>query len=96
MPKTGSQLGHQHSIDTFQAAEPPLLPADVENSQLSLLLKEYFTPADIEQVWAAYRYAAFAHQGQTRRSGEPYISHPVAVACILAKLHLDLTDLEVR
>lgn len=93
MPKTGSQLGHQHSIDTFQAAEPPLLPADVENSQLSLLLKEYFTPADIEQVWAAYRYAAFAHQGQTRRSGEPYISHPVAVACILAKLHLDLPTL---
>jgi GTP diphosphokinase / guanosine-3',5'-bis(diphosphate) 3'-diphosphatase len=94
MPKTGSQLSHHpHTIDTFQAAEPPLLPADIETSQLTLLLKEYFTQADIEQVWAAYRYAAFAHQDQTRRSGEPYISHPVAVACILAKLHLDLPTL---
>ena len=94
MSKTGSQLSHHpHTIDTFQAAEPPLLPADIETSQLTLLLKEYFTQADIEQVWAAYRYAAFAHQGQTRRSGEPYISHPVAVACILAKLHLDLPTL---
>ena len=94
MPKTAINLDKNlHTIDTFQAAEPPLLPADVETSALTLLLKEYFSQADIEQVWAAYRYAAFAHQGQTRRSGEPYISHPVAVACILAKLHLDLPTL---
>lgn len=99
MPKTATTLGvklganHPHTIDTFQAAEPPLLPADVETSALSLLLKEYFNQADIEQVWAAYRYAAFAHQGQTRKTGEPYITHPVAVACILAKLHLDLPTL---
>ncbi len=94
MPKTASNLGiNPSTIDTFQSAEPPLLPADSENSQLTLLLKEYFTQADIEQVWAAYRYAAFAHQDQTRRTGEPYISHPVAVACILAKLHMDLPTL---
>jgi GTP diphosphokinase / guanosine-3',5'-bis(diphosphate) 3'-diphosphatase len=94
MLKTATNLSNQpHTIDTFQAVESPLLPADIETSQLTLLLKEYFSQADIEQVWAAYRYAAFAHQGQTRRSGEPYISHPVAVACILAKLHLDLPTL---
>ena len=104
MPKTatpldtkllGAKLGanHPNTIDTFQSAEPLLLPADIETSALTLLLKEYFSQADIEQVWAAYRYAAFAHQGQTRRSGEPYITHPVAVACILAKLHLDLPTL---
>jgi GTP diphosphokinase / guanosine-3',5'-bis(diphosphate) 3'-diphosphatase len=94
MSKTATNLSNQpHTIDTFQAAESTLLPADIETSQLTLLLKEYFSQADIEQVWAAYRYAAFAHQGQTRRSGEPYISHPVAVACILAKLHLDLPTL---
>lgn len=94
MPKTATTLGiKQHTIDTLQSAEPPLLPADIETSQLTLLLKEYFTQADIEQVWAAYRYAAFAHLGQTRKTGEPYISHPVAVACILAKLHLDLPTL---
>jgi GTP diphosphokinase / guanosine-3',5'-bis(diphosphate) 3'-diphosphatase len=91
MPKTATKLGiNPQTIDTFQSVGPPLLPADSETSQLTLLLKEYFTPADIEQVWAAYRYAAIAHEGQTRRTGEPYISHPVAVACILAKLHLDL------
>ena len=98
MPKTASTLGaklsaNSHTIDTFQSAEPPLLPADSETSQLTLLLKEYFTQADIEQVWGAYRYAAFAHEGQMRKTGEPYISHPVAVACILAKLHLDLPTL---
>jgi guanosine-3',5'-bis(diphosphate) 3'-pyrophosphohydrolase len=67
-----------------------LLPADSPDSRLTLLLKEYFTQTDIEKVWEAYRYAELAHSGQTRKSGEPYISHPVAVACILAKLHLDL------
>ncbi len=77
----------------YQPAEPPILPADTEASQLTLLLKEYLAPADIEQVWAAYRYAAFAHAGQTRKTGEPYITHPVAVACILAKLHLDVPTL---
>ena len=82
-----------HQAEPYQSAEPCLLPADVENSQLTLLLKAYLTPADIEQVWAAYRYAAFAHAGQVRHSGEPYITHPVAVACILAKLHLDVPTL---
>lgn len=94
MPKTASNLGFNEStIDTFQSAEPPLLPADSETSQLTRLLKEYFTQADIEQVWVAYRYAAAAHADQTRRTGEPYITHPVAVACILAKLHMDLPTL---
>jgi GTP diphosphokinase / guanosine-3',5'-bis(diphosphate) 3'-diphosphatase len=94
MPKTASHSGiHPSKIEHFHAAEPLLLPADVENSQLTLLLKAYFTQAEIEQVWAAYRYAAAAHTGQTRKTGEPYISHPVAVACILAKMHLDLPTL---
>lgn len=94
-PKPASaKLGtNQHTIDSFQPAEPPLLPADSDSSQLTLLLKDYFTQADIEQVWGAYRYAATAHEGQMRKTGEPYISHPVAVACILAKLHLDLPTL---
>jgi GTP diphosphokinase / guanosine-3',5'-bis(diphosphate) 3'-diphosphatase len=94
MPKTVSTLGiNPHTIDIPQSAEPPLLPADCETSALTLLLKEYFTQADIEQVWVAYRYAFAAHDGQTRKTGEPYITHPVAVACILAKLHLDLPTL---
>jgi len=68
---------------------PPLLPADSDNSQLSQLLRKYLKPKDIAQVMAAYRFSAAAHEGQMRKSGEPYISHPVTVACILAELHLD-------
>ncbi|EUJ09296.1 (p)ppGpp synthetase, RelA/SpoT family [Methylophilaceae bacterium 11] len=72
---------------------PDLLPADTEHSPLTVLLKQYLTQDEIEQVWAAYRYADNAHQGQTRKTGEPYITHPVSVACILAKLHLDIPTL---
>lgn len=75
------------------SAAPDLLPADTEHSPLTLLLKEYLDSDEIEQVWAAYRYAFKAHDGQTRKTGEPYITHPVSVACILAKLHLDIPTL---
>ena len=68
---------------------PPLLPADSEDSQLTLRLREYLKQDDINQVWEAYRFSAAAHEGQVRRSGEPYVIHPVSVAGILANLHLD-------
>lgn len=68
---------------------PPLLPVDSENSQLTLRLREYLKQDDINQVWEAYRFSAAAHEGQVRRSGEPYVIHPVSVAGILANLHLD-------
>jgi guanosine-3',5'-bis(diphosphate) 3'-pyrophosphohydrolase len=51
---------------------------------------ESYLPAElIEQVLKAYEFGAIAHAGQTRLSGEPYISHPVAVAQTLADMHLD-------
>ena len=74
-------------------SDPPLLPADREDSQLTLRLKAYLKPNDIALVWEAYRFSEAAHAGQVRRSGEPYISHPVSVACILANLHLDVPTL---
>ena len=43
----------------------------------------------IDQVVKAYEFGANAHDGQTRLSGEPYISHPVAVAQFLADMHMD-------
>ncbi len=89
MPKTAKKL----TAESFQLAEPPMLPADTEASQLTILLRDYLTQEEIEQVWDAYRYSDEAHKGQVRKSGEPYISHPVAVACILAKLHLDIPTL---
>jgi len=50
---------------------------------------EYLSEAERDQVLKAYEYGAKAHHDQRRRSGEPYIAHPVAVATILAQLRLD-------
>jgi len=58
-------------------------------SQLLDKLETYLPPAQIERVREAYDYGAEKHQGQKRVSGEPYITHPVAVADILADLRLD-------
>jgi len=49
----------------------------------------YLKPDDIALVEKAYQFSKKAHDGQFRKSGEPYISHPVAVAKLLAKWHLD-------
>jgi len=79
----------QRKPDAVNPDAPPLLPADSENSLLMLRLKSYLKQEDIDQIMEAYRFSAAAHEGQLRKSGEPYISHPVTVACILAELHLD-------
>ena len=50
---------------------------------------DYLAPADLEQVRQAYRYADEAHLGQLRNSGEPYITHPIAVAAQCAEWKLD-------
>src|SRR6202521_4088560 len=49
----------------------------------------YLKPKDVARLAQAYRFSEAAHAGQTRQSGEPYISHPLAVAEILAAWHLD-------
>ena len=51
-------------------------------------LKEY-NPEEVEIVKRAYEYADTLHKGQMRQSGEPYISHPLNVAYILADMHAD-------
>ncbi len=58
-------------------------------NQLLDKLEAYLPPAQVERVREAYEFGAERHRGQTRVSGEPYITHPVAVADILADLHLD-------
>ena len=73
---------------------PPLLPADLPNSKLTLLLKNYLKNEEIETIWRAYQYSHLAHSGQKRRSGEDYIMHPVSVACIAATLHLDAPSIQ--
>ena len=61
-------------------------------SEAQLLLRDatsYLRAEDVRQLQSAYEFSEAAHEGQFRRSGEPYISHPVAVATILAQWHLD-------
>jgi GTP diphosphokinase / guanosine-3',5'-bis(diphosphate) 3'-diphosphatase len=62
-------------------------------SQLLDKLEAYLSPAQVERVREAYEFGAEKHQGQKRVSGEPYITHPVAVADILADLRLDADTL---
>jgi guanosine-3',5'-bis(diphosphate) 3'-pyrophosphohydrolase len=57
--------------------------------QLIEILESYMPADQIEQVMKAYEFGAVAHEGQTRMSGEPYISHPIAVATTLAEMHFD-------
>lgn len=52
-------------------------------------ISEYLSPEDVELVQKAYVVAREAHEGQTRSSGEPYITHPVEVTQILASMRLD-------
>ena len=53
------------------------------------IIKNYLSEEHIKQLKKAYIFARDAHKGQTRSSGDPYITHPVAVACILAEMKLD-------
>src|SRR3989338_4859965 len=52
-------------------------------------LSAYLKPQDVEHVRVAIEFSRAAHQGQMRQSGDPYISHPIAVARVLAPLHID-------
>ncbi|MEQ1590540.1 MAG: bifunctional (p)ppGpp synthetase/guanosine-3',5'-bis(diphosphate) 3'-pyrophosphohydrolase [Gallionella sp.] len=53
-------------------------------------LSTYLKPKDIEHVRVAIEFSRDAHQGQLRQSGDPYVTHPINVARILAPLHIDL------
>ncbi len=67
------------------------LPNDcAEIKNLCDKILSYYPTADIALIQKAYLFSKKAHEGQFRRSGEPYISHPVGVAEILAELRLDL------
>ncbi len=60
--------------------------------EAATLFKEwsgYLKPDDVTRLETAYQFSEAAHDGQFRASGDPYISHPLAVANILAGLHLD-------
>ena len=64
-------------------------PPEVLYEQLKETLLRYHPSSDLSMIEKAYKIASAAHEGQKRKSGEPYIIHPLCVAVILAELELD-------
>ena len=71
------------------AEAPAPAPGVASVTQLVNKLSDYLTPAELKKVKEAYRFSDEMHLGQVRKSGEPYISHPIAVAEICAEWKLD-------
>lgn len=61
--------------------------------ELNQKILQYYPHADLKVIEKAYLFSEKAHEGQIRRSGEPYISHPLSVAGILADLRLDIDSI---
>jgi GTP pyrophosphokinase len=79
--------GHSVVPPVIQPSTPVAGVASV--TALSNKLAEYLSPSELKKVKEAYRFSDEMHLGQVRRSGEPYISHPIAVAEICADWKLD-------
>jgi len=79
-----------HSDKNPQAAQSPApAPSVASVTHLNAKLADYLTPSELKKVKEAYRFSDEMHLGQMRKSGEPYISHPIAVAEICADWKLD-------
>ena len=88
--KTNDQVHNSVVIDDgrIEALDEFLAPEQLYNDLISRVRK-YHPSGDISLIEKAYNVANDAHKGQTRKSGEPYIIHPLYVAIILADLELD-------
>ena len=62
---------------------------DVVPSEFGSRIRQYLPEDQVERIQTAYAYASHCHDGQTRRSGEPYMEHPFNTALVLADLRLD-------
>ncbi len=69
----------------LEAADRPRFQID----DLCVYLESYLCAEQIREVYRAYQFGAEAHAGQTRKSGGPYIQHPIAVARIIAEMRMD-------
>ena len=68
------------------------MPATLQ--QIEAQVRAYNPDADLTGLDDAYAFATSAHQGQMRKSGEPFVHHPIEVALILAELHMDTATLK--
>ncbi len=81
--------------NTIKKASTEIKEVNVSFRMVDLcrLVERYMNDADSKKVYDAFMLAAEAHDGVMRKSGEPYITHPLEVARILADLHLDADSL---
>lgn len=83
--KNGGLVGSASDI----TAPPHFTEPEILYKELIEAVKNYHPSADLSMIEKAYQIARDAHLGQLRKSGEPYIIHPICVAIILAELELD-------
>lgn len=81
------------SSDAAVTPEATGQDATARAAELCSLLENYLDPHSVQKVYRAYRFGAEAHHGQRRLSGEPYITHPLAVARTLGEMGLDAESL---
>lgn len=84
--KDHSSHTHEERISEDRLSNVPIKTVD----ELVARIKSYHPNLPANFIERAYAFSEKAHTGQMRRSGEPYISHPLNVAGILAELHLDV------
>ena len=81
------------SSEAAVTSQPAGADSAARAADLCALLEDYLEPRQVQTVYKAYQFGAAAHEGQRRLSGEPYITHPLAVARTLAEMGLDAESL---
>ena len=94
MPENNIELAGNTNIKTSQVDKSVDTPADFTSpevlyNKLIETIRQYHPSSDLSDIERAYKVAKEAHEGQFRKSGEPYIIHPLCVAIILAEIELD-------
>ena len=92
MEKEKTVIDHEAEVkrdDAAVRAMSDFTAPEVLYNELITSVKKYHPSTDISMIEKAYTIAKNAHEGQVRKSGEPYIIHPLCVAIILADLELD-------
>jgi guanosine-3',5'-bis(diphosphate) 3'-pyrophosphohydrolase len=77
------------SVVTATMLRANLVPSRITLEDLLAEARQYLSPEDMERIKSAYGLADHAHRGVARRSGEPYIEHPLEVALLLAEMRID-------
>ena len=79
-------------LGLHSTSRPQLLPVHSQRQSFTGfedIISAYLPASEIREIKRAYFYAEQAHYGQARRTGEPYVTHPLAVATVLARMRMD-------